>query len=109
MLVRKKFESDEEIFEMNNGCICCSVRGDLINILHKIIKRKTDLDLIIIETTGLANPSPVAQTFYADDEVKKFARLDGIITLVDARHIEQHLDEKKPADAVNECAQQAPA
>ena len=106
MLVKKRFESDEEIFEMNNGCICCSVRGDLINILLKIMKRKSEFDLIIIETTGLADPAPVAQTFFADDAVKMFSRLDGIITMVDAKHIERHLDEVKPNDAVNEAIAQ---
>jgi len=106
MLVKKRYESDEEIFEMNNGCICCSVRGDLINILLKIMKRKTEFDLIIIETTGLADPAPVAQTFFADDAVKAFARLDGIITMVDAKHVERHLDEEKPNDAVNEAIAQ---
>lgn len=63
-------ESKEEIFEMNNGCICCTVRGDLIRILHKLVRRKNQLDAIIIETTGLADPAPVAQTFFVDDDVK---------------------------------------
>ena len=106
LLVKKKFESDEEIFEMNNGCICCTVRGDLINILQKIMKRKTELDLIIIETTGLANPAPVAQTFFADEAIKAFCRLDGIITMVDAKHVERHLDEEKEGGAINEAIEQ---
>ena len=91
---------------MNNGCICCTVRGDLINILQKIMKRKAQFDLIIIETTGLANPAPVAQTFFADEAIKAFCRLDGIITLVDAKHVEQHLDEQKGDGAVNEAIEQ---
>ena len=64
-------QSDEELFEMNNGCICCSVRGDLIRILGRLLKRKDKLDGILIETTGLANPAPVAQTFFTDDEMKQ--------------------------------------
>ena len=63
-------ESKEEIFEMNNGCICCTVRGDLIRILHRLVRRKNPLDAIIIETTGLADPAPVAQTFFVDDDVQ---------------------------------------
>ena len=105
-LVKSKFNSDEEIFEMNNGCVCCTVRGDLINILSKLSKRKSMLDAIIIETTGLADPGPVAQTFFIDDDVKGFARLDGVVCLVDAKHIELHLDEKKPDGVENEAVEQ---
>ncbi len=85
-------QSEEELFEMNNGCICCSVRGDLIRILGRLLKRKDKLDGILIETTGLANPAPVAQTFFTDDEIKQHFRLDAIITVVDAKHVAQHLD-----------------
>jgi G3E family GTPase len=85
-------QSDEELFEMNNGCICCSVRGDLIRVLGRLLKRKDKLDGILIETTGLANPAPVAQTFFTDDEMKNSFRLDAIVTVVDARHVSQHLD-----------------
>jgi G3E family GTPase len=85
-------QSDEELFEMNNGCICCSVRGDLIRILGRLLKRKDQLDGILIETTGLANPAPVAQTFFTDDEIKQAFRLDAIVTVVDAKHVSQHLD-----------------
>jgi G3E family GTPase len=85
-------QSEEELFEMNNGCICCSVRGDLIRILGRLLKRKDQLDGILIETTGLANPAPVAQTFFTDDEVKRSFRLDAIVTVADAKHIAQHLD-----------------
>src|SRR5580698_3599169 len=84
--------SDEELFEMNNGCICCSVRGDLIRILGRLLKRKDRLDGILIETTGLANPAPVAQTFFTDDEMRKNFRLDGIVAVVDAKHVGAHLD-----------------
>ncbi len=84
--------SDEELFEMNNGCICCSVRGDLIRILGRLLKRKDKLDGILIETTGLANPAPVAQTFFTDDEIKNAFKLDAIVTVVDAKHVLLHLD-----------------
>merc|ERR1712130_1067258 len=78
-----------------NGCVCCTVRGDLVKVLNKLAEKKDKFDGIIIETTGLADPAPVAQTFFVDDDVKEFARLDGIVTLVDAKHIEQHLDDEK--------------
>jgi G3E family GTPase len=95
---------------MMNGCICCTVRQDLILILEKLCKRiqagTLHLDGIIIETTGMADPAPVAQTFFVDDMVKSFSRLDGIVTLVDAKHIEQHLDEIKPEGAENEAVEQ---
>src|SRR5499427_5288962 len=83
---------EEELFEMNNGCICCSVRGDLIRILGRLLKRKDKLDAILIETTGLANPAPVAQTFFTDDEMKQSFKLDAIVTVVDAKHVAQHLE-----------------
>ncbi len=85
-------QSEEELFEMNNGCICCSVRGDLIRILGRLLKRKDKLDGILIETTGLANPAPVAQTFFTDDEMKAAFKLDAIVTVVDAKFVVQHLD-----------------
>jgi len=85
--------ADEEIFEMNNGCICCTVRGDLIRILGNLKKRKNKFDYIIIETTGLANPAPVAQTFFVDDEMKESFSLDAIVTVVDAKHVWQHIDQ----------------
>lgn len=105
-----KMQVDEEIIEMMNGCICCTVRQDLVVVLSKLKKRiesgTLKLDGIIIETTGLADPAPVAQTFFVDDEVQSFARLDGIVTLIDAKHIEQHLDEVKPDGAENEAIEQ---
>lgn len=85
-------QSDEEIFEMNNGCICCSVRGDLLRILGRLMKRKDRLDGVIIETTGLADPGPVAQTFFTDDEMRAAYRLDAIVTVVDALHVVRHFD-----------------
>ena len=89
--------ADEEIFEMNNGCICCTVRGDLIRILGQLLKRRDRFDYILVETTGLADPGPVAQTFFSDEEVKESFRLDGIVTLVDAKHILLHLDDAPEA------------
>merc|ERR1719326_1032199 len=101
---------EENIVEMNNGCICCTVRGDLIAGLKKLIKnsKKSNkpLDGVIIETTGLADPAPVAQTFFADDFVQQHMRLDGIITLVDAKHIIQHLEDEKPEGVENEAVEQ---
>ena len=82
------------------------MRGDLIRILGKLFRFKSDLDAIIIETTGLADPGPVAQTFFMDESIKEFARLDGIVTLIDAKHIEPHLDEEKPEGVENESVEQ---
>src|SRR6476660_6195367 len=89
--------SDEEIFEMNNGCICCTVRGDLIRILGSLMKRRDKFDYVLIETTGLADPGPVAQTFFADEEMRAKLRLDGIVTVVDAKHLTLHLDDSREA------------
>jgi len=101
-----KFATDQEIIEVLNGCICCSVRQDLIKVLKKLAARhragNLSLDAIVIETTGMADPGPVATTFYADAEVRAFAKLDGVVTLVDAKHIEQHLDERKAEGVINE-------
>jgi G3E family GTPase len=89
--------AEEEIFEMNNGCICCTVRGDLIRILGNLMKRKDKFDYILIETTGMADPGPVAQTFFVDDEMQGKLQLDGIVTLVDAKHIVLHIDDSDEA------------
>jgi G3E family GTPase len=89
--------ADEEIFELNNGCVCCNVRGDLIRILSALFKRKGAFDAILIETTGLANPAPVAQTFFADDDIARKAKLDGIICVVDAANIIENLKEFEEA------------
>ena len=89
-------DTDEEVFEMNNGCICCTVRGDLIRILAGLMKRKEKFDAILVETTGLADPSPVVQTFFVDDDVKERTRLDSVTTVVDAKHILQRLTPKFP-------------
>ncbi len=84
-------DADEEVFEMNNGCICCTVRGDLIRILGTLMKRRTKFDGIIVETTGLADPAPVAQTFFVDDEVRARTRLDAVVTVVDALNLPARL------------------
>ena len=83
--------ADEEIFEMSNGCICCTVRGDLIRVLGNLMKRRDKFDYVLVETTGLADPGPVAQTFFMDEEIRSEFALDGIVTLVDAAHIDQQL------------------
>jgi len=88
-------QSDEEIFELNNGCICCRVRGDLIRILAKLRQRRDKFDSVLIETTGLADPGPVAQTFFTDAEVKESFVLDGIVTVVDAKHVGLHFDDTR--------------
>jgi G3E family GTPase len=84
--------ADEEIFEMNNGCICCTVRGDLIRILNGLMRRSRGFDGILVETTGLADPAPVAQTFFVDDEVRRRTKLDAIITVTDAKHLLHEID-----------------
>ena len=83
--------ADEEVFEMNNGCICCTVRGDLIRIIEGLMKRKGRFDAIIVETTGLADPAPVAQTFFVDEDVREAARLDAVVTVADAKWLAQRL------------------
>jgi G3E family GTPase len=92
-------DADEEVFEMNNGCICCTVRGDLIRIVGGLMKRAKKFDGIIIETTGMANPAPVAQTFFVDEGVRAKARLDAIITVVDAKNVQARLADSTEAAA----------
>jgi G3E family GTPase len=90
-------ESDEEVFEMNNGCICCTVRGDLIRVVEGLMKRPGGFDGILVETTGLADPAPVAQTFFMDDDVKAKARLDAVVTVADAKHLMDRLADSPEA------------
>lgn len=90
--------ADEEIFEMNNGCICCTVRGDLIRVISGLMKRVQNFDGILIETTGLADPGPVAQTFFVDADVAARAKLDSIVTVVDAKHLPLRLKDAKEAE-----------
>ena len=91
-------DADEEVFEMNNGCICCTVRGDLIRIVGGLMKRRGRFDGIIIETTGLADPGPVAQTFFVDEGVRARTRLDAIVTVVDAKHLLARLEDSHEAE-----------
>ena len=91
-------DADEEVFEMNNGCICCTVRGDLIRILGGLMKRADKFDAIIVETTGLADPAPVAQTFFVDQDVADRTRLDAIVTVADAVHLDNQLGEHHEAE-----------
>ncbi len=94
--------ADEEVFEMNNGCICCTVRGDLIRIMDGLMKRKGKFDAIIVETTGLADPAPVAQTFFVDQDVSDNARLDAVVTVADAKWLSERL--KDAPEAKNQIA-----
>ncbi|WP_026783998.1 CobW family GTP-binding protein [Pleomorphomonas koreensis] len=91
-------DTDEEVFEMNNGCICCTVRGDLIRVVENLAKRRGSFDAILVETTGVADPVPVAQTFFMDEEVRKLARLDAVVTLVDAKFFLDRLGDAPEAE-----------
>ncbi len=82
--------ADEEIFEMNNGCICCTVRGDLIRIISNLLKRRDQFDHLVIETTGLADPAPVVQTFFVDEDMREKLLLDAVVTVIDTKHIHNH-------------------
>ena len=89
--------ADEEVFEMNNGCVCCTVRGDLIRVVQGLMKRKGGFDAIIVETTGLADPGPVAQTFFVDEDVRAKTELDSVTTVVDAKHLLLRLADSREA------------
>ena len=91
---------EEEIFEMNNGCICCTVRGDLIRIIGNLMKRRDKFDHLVIETTGLADPAPVIQTFFMDEDVRSQTFLDSVVTVVDAKHIDQHWDSEEVQEQI---------
>ncbi|XP_016506567.1 uncharacterized protein LOC107824330 [Nicotiana tabacum] len=106
-LVAAKAAGAEEIMMLNNGCLCCTVRGDLVRMIAELVSRKKGkFDHIVIETTGLANPAPIIQTFYAEDQVFNDVKLDGVVTLVDSKHAGFHLDEIKPKGVVNEAVEQ---
>jgi G3E family GTPase len=94
--------ADEEVFEMNNGCICCTVRGDLIRIIEGLMRRKGKFDAIIVETTGLADPAPVAQTFFVDENIGKRTKLDAVVTVADAKWLKDRL--KDAPEAKNQIA-----
>ncbi|KAG5523264.1 hypothetical protein RHGRI_035179 [Rhododendron griersonianum] len=106
-LVAAKTTGAEDIVMLNNGCLCCTVRGDLVRMIVELVnKKKGKFDHIVIETTGLANPAPIIQTFYAEDEIFNDVKLDGVVTLVDAKHANIHLDDVKPKGVVNEAVEQ---
>ncbi|MCR6733045.1 MAG: GTP-binding protein [Afipia sp.] len=94
--------ADEEVFEMNNGCVCCTVRGDLVRIIDGLMKRKGKFDAIILETTGLADPAPVAQTFFVDEDVREKTSLDAVVTVADAKWLSDRL--KDAPEAKNQIA-----
>jgi len=105
-----KKSSEDQIIEMMNGCVCCTVRSDLVKVLKELAalprRKKKAFDAVIIETTGLADPAPVAQTFFVDDDIAAAYRLDGIVAVVDAKHATQHLTEEKPEGVENEAVEQ---
>ncbi|XP_078157939.1 uncharacterized protein LOC144553585 [Carex rostrata] len=106
-LVAAKTTGAEDIVMLNNGCLCCTVRGDLVRMIDELVaKKKGKFDHIVIETTGLANPAPIIQTFYAEENIFNNVQLDGVVTLVDAKHADFHLDEVKPKGVVNEAVEQ---
>src|SRR5712672_4541704 len=94
--------ADEEVFDMNNGCICCTVRGDLVRIIDGLMRRKGKFDAIIVETTGLADPAPVAQTFFVDENVGRKTKLDAVVTVADAKWLQERL--KDAPEAKNQIA-----
>jgi len=97
---------NEQILMLNNGCLCCTVRDDLVQMLNKLHRQRDKFDRVVIETTGLANPAPIIQTFFLEPTVADHMKLDGVLTLVDAKHVEQHLDQVKPDGVVNEAIEQ---
>ncbi|CAL5327618.1 unnamed protein product [Camellia sinensis] len=106
-LVAAKAAGAEDIVMLNNGCLCCTVRGDLVRMIAELVdKKKGKFDHIVIETTGLANPAPIIQTFYAEDQIFNEVKLDGVVTLVDAKHADFHLDDVKAKGVVNEAVEQ---
>ncbi|XP_010439776.1 PREDICTED: uncharacterized protein LOC104723157 [Camelina sativa] len=106
-LVASHSSSSDDIIMVNNGCLCCTVRGDLVKMLLDLVKNKRDrFDHIVIETTGLAKPGPVIETFCSDDLLPRYIKLDGVVTLVDSKHAMRHLNEVKPRFVVNEAVEQ---
>mmetsp|Transcript_4445 Transcript_4445/g.6720 ORF Transcript_4445/g.6720 Transcript_4445/m.6720 type:complete len:347 (-) Transcript_4445:205-1245(-) len=105
-LVAESMDAPEDLITMDNGCVCCSVRGDLVRTLGQLAKRRKDFDAIILETTGLADPAPVVYTIQTNPKMSDHYRIDSIICLADCKHVSIHLDEKKPDGSVNEALQQ---
>jgi len=105
-LVSENIKEKEDIISMDNGCVCCTVRGDLVRALLTLKDRPKKFDAVIIETTGLADPAPVAFTFFINPEIAEHYRIDSILCLADAKHVAMHMEEEKPDGAVNEAVQQ---
>ncbi|KAM0059194.1 putative cobW/HypB/UreG, nucleotide-binding domain, cobalamin (vitamin B12) biosynthesis CobW [Helianthus debilis subsp. tardiflorus] len=106
-LVASHSSANEDIVMVNNGCLCCTVRGELVTMLLELVKKRRDkFDHIVIETTGLAKPGPVIETFSTDEQISRYVKLDGVVTLVDSKHVMQHLNEVKPRFVVNEAVEQ---
>lgn len=106
-LVASHSTASDDIIMVNNGCLCCTVRGDLVKMLLELVKKNRDkFDHIVIETTGLAKPGPVIETFCSDELVSRYVKLDGVVTMVDSKHVLQHLNEVKPRFVVNEAVEQ---
>lgn len=105
-LVAESMDAPEDLITMDNGCVCCSIRGDLIRTLGQLSKRRKDFDAILLETTGLADPAPIVYTVQTNPKMSDHYRIDSIVCLADAKHLEQHLDEIKPEGACNEAQQQ---
>lgn len=105
-LVKENVSVAEEIISMDNGCACCTVRGDLVRALEGLLKRRADFDLILVETTGLADPAPIVKTFTESDKLRSFFKIDGVLCMVDSKFVLQHLNEVKAEDTVNEAVQQ---
>uniref|UniRef100_A0A7S1B3K8 CobW C-terminal domain-containing protein n=1 Tax=Corethron hystrix TaxID=216773 RepID=A0A7S1B3K8_9STRA len=105
-LVAESMDAPEDLITMDNGCVCCSIRGDLLRTLGQLSKRRKDFDTILLETTGLADPAPIVYTIQTNPKMSEHYRIDSIVTLADAKHLEVHLDEIKPEGAVNEAQQQ---
>ena len=106
-LVAAQANADEDVLLLNNGCLCCSVRGDLVRMLGELVRTKRGrFDHVVIETTGLANPAPIIQTFYLEPELQDTCRLDGVVTLVDAKHVGLHLSDERREGVVCEALEQ---
>ncbi len=105
-LVNENIAAKEDVITMDNGCVCCSVRGDLVRTFGMLCARRKDFDAIIIETTGLADPAPICFTFNSNALIQDNFRIDSVVCLVDAKHINIHLDEVKPDNSINEAEQQ---
>mmetsp|Transcript_50291 Transcript_50291/g.75111 ORF Transcript_50291/g.75111 Transcript_50291/m.75111 type:complete len:350 (-) Transcript_50291:201-1250(-) len=105
-LVAESLDTPEDLITMDNGCVCCSVRGDLVRTLGSLTKRRKDFDAILLETTGLADPAPIVYTIQTNPKMSDHYRIDSIVCLADCKHLSLHLDEKKPEGSVNEALQQ---